>query len=137
MNETATADLSSRDRRALRAQAHALKPVVWIAQSGATPGVLQEIDRALTAHELVKMHAAVDGRATREAMLTTICAQLGAQPVQVIGKMLVAFRARPVAANDPPARAPKSESRARAARSTPPRGSSPRKRIATSRRRSS
>lgn len=104
-SEDETGGLSTQARRALRARAHGLKPVVWIAQAGATPAVLREIDRALTAHELVKLHAAVDGRDAREALLASICTELGAQPVQVIGKMLVAFRPRPVAIEDGPERA--------------------------------
>jgi putative YhbY family RNA-binding protein len=87
--------LLGKDRRALRARAHGLKPVVWIAGSGITPGAMSEIERALTAHELIKIHAAGGNREARAALLTSICTELQAQPVQVIGKMLVAFRARP------------------------------------------
>jgi putative YhbY family RNA-binding protein len=87
--------LLGKDRRALRARAHGLKPVVWIAGSGITPGVMSEIERALTAHELIKIHAAGGNLEARAALLTSICTELQAQPVQVIGKMLVAFRARP------------------------------------------
>ena len=56
---------------------------------------MREIDRALNAHELIKIHSASADRTQRSALLTAICAELNAQPVQVIGKMLVAFRARP------------------------------------------
>ena len=87
--------LSSKERKALRARAHSLKPVVWVAESGITTGAMREIDRALHAHELIKIHAAVSGRAARDALLADICAALAAQPVQVIGKILVAFRQRP------------------------------------------
>ena len=98
MSESAAdteAAVAGKTLRALRARAHSLKPVVCIASSGATPGVLREIDRALDAHELIKVRAAIEGRAEREEALASICGQLGAQPVQVIGKMLVVFRARP------------------------------------------
>jgi RNA-binding protein len=87
--------LSGKERTALRARAHSLKPVVWVADSGITPGAMHEIDRALNAHELIKVHAAVSGREARTALLADICTALGAQPVQVIGKMLVVFRHRP------------------------------------------
>ena len=93
--ETQSAQLSTKDRSQLRARAHALKPVVWVAESGITQGAMREIDRALNAHELIKIHSAGADRTQRSALLTTICAELNAQPVQVIGKMLVAFRARP------------------------------------------
>jgi RNA-binding protein len=56
---------------------------------------MRELDRALNAHELVKIHADIEGRKERAELLTTLCGDLGAEPVQTIGKMLVAFRARP------------------------------------------
>jgi len=97
MSETTMPEspLPGKTLRELRARAHALKPVVWISENGATPPVLREIDRALNSHELIKIHAAVDGRSAREALLDDVCANLGAQPVQVIGKMLVAYRPNP------------------------------------------
>ena len=87
--------LQTREIRALRARAHGLKPVVRIGHAGLTAAVCQELDRALNAHELVKIHAAVDDRDQRTRILDELCRQLGAPPVQSLGKMLVAFRARP------------------------------------------
>jgi putative YhbY family RNA-binding protein len=100
-------ELSAKERATLRARAHGLKPVVWVAESGITPGAIREVDRALAVHELIKIHAAIDGRDARTALLADICTTLGAQPVQVIGKMLVAFRRRPerVKTTDRPAAA--------------------------------
>ncbi|MCC6534868.1 MAG: YhbY family RNA-binding protein [Burkholderiales bacterium] len=112
------------DVRALRARAHALKPVVWIGQGGASEAALREIDRALAAHELIKIHAAVDARSARESLLAAICARLGAHPVQVIGKMLVAFRARPAEIDTPPARARAASGRSSGARARPASGGS-------------
>ena len=43
--------LTPPQRRALRAKAHHLQPVVTIGQHGITPGVLHEIDVNLRAHE--------------------------------------------------------------------------------------
>jgi RNA-binding protein len=97
MDSTASSShsaLSGKERRVLRARAHRLKPSVWIAESGITPGALREIDRALNAHELIKIHSATQGRDARATLLAGICTDLEAQPVQVIGKMLVAFRPR-------------------------------------------
>ena len=106
--------------RELRARAHALKPVVRIGQTGLTEGVQRELDRALSAHELVKIHAAVDDRSERARLLQSLCAQAGATPVQAIGKMLVAFRPRPQPEPEPaPARksaAARSKSRTRTMR---------------------
>ncbi len=81
--------------RELRAKAHALKPVVWLSQHGMSEGALREVERALSAHELIKIHAPTDDRQARVALLESICRDLDAEPVQIIGKTLVAYRARP------------------------------------------
>ena len=104
-------------RRELRARAHALKPVVWVAPSGMSEGAMREVDRALTAHELIKIHAAGDDRQAREALLETLCRALSAEPVQIIGKTLIVFRARPP--QEP--KAATAPSTARARRGRPPR----------------
>lgn len=85
-------------RRALRAQAHDLNPVVIIGHSGLTPAVMHEIDVNLLAHELIKVRVANDDRAAREAWLASICQELGAASVQHIGKLLVLYRPRPAEA---------------------------------------
>ncbi len=57
--------------------------------------MLAEIDRALTAHELIKVRAGSLERGAREAALAEICTRLGARSVQHIGKVLVLFRQKP------------------------------------------
>lgn len=85
-------ELSPAQRRAFRAQAHHLHPVVSVAGNGLTPAVLKEIDHALQAHELIKIRIYGDDRALRESILTTICTELGAAAVQHIGKTLIVWR---------------------------------------------
>src|SRR5438046_2468487 len=87
--------LTTADRRALRARAHHLHPVVAIGQQGLTPSVIKEIDVNLRAHELIKVRASSDIRGEREAMLGQICAKLDAAAVQHIGKLLVLWRPAP------------------------------------------
>jgi RNA-binding protein len=87
--------ITSAERRALRARAHHLHPVVAIGQHGLTPSVLREIDVNLRAHELIKVRAFSDIRGERDAMLGQICAKLGAAPVQHIGKLLILWRPAP------------------------------------------
>ena len=88
--------LSTAEQQTLRARAHALSAVVMISDKGLSDTVLKEIDRNLTAHELVKIRVFSDGRPERDAFLAEICAKLNAAPVQHIGKILVVFRKRPV-----------------------------------------
>ena len=109
--------LSSIERRELRARAHNLNPVVSIAENGLTEAVLKEIDVNLTAHELIKVRVYGDSRENRLAYLEQICADLGAAAVQHIGKLLIVYRPAPAgsaaakAANPSPARRPASAPR--------------------------
>jgi putative YhbY family RNA-binding protein len=90
--------LDSAARRALRARAHHLDPVVSIGQQGLTPTVVHEIDGALRAHELIKIRVFSDDREARGALLETVCAAVDAAPVQHLGKLFVIWRPNPEAA---------------------------------------
>jgi putative YhbY family RNA-binding protein len=90
-----TLELTSAQRRALRARAHALHPVVMIGDGGLTGTVMQEIDRGLSSHELIKIRVFADAHATRAQLMREICDTLAAAPVQHIGKILVVYRPRP------------------------------------------
>lgn len=84
--------LTPAERSALRAQAHALDPVVIIGDAGLTPAVTKEIDASLDAHGLIKVRVFGDDRQERIAIYETICEKLDAAPVQHIGKLLVIYR---------------------------------------------
>ena len=87
--------LSPIRRRALRADAHPLHPVVAVGHQGLSPSVLHEIDVALLAHELIKVRVFSDDRTEREALLKRICDEIACAPVQHIGKLLVLWRPNP------------------------------------------
>jgi RNA-binding protein len=80
------------ERSALRAEAHALKPVVIIGEAGLTPAVLKEVDLSLDSHGLIKVRVFGDDREARVAIYDSICSELDAAPVQHIGKLLVIYR---------------------------------------------
>lgn len=86
--------LSAAQRRALKARAHALHPVVMVGDAGLTPSVRHEIDVNLNSHELIKIRVFGDDRATRVGLGTEICTDLDAALVQHIGKILVIYRPR-------------------------------------------
>lgn len=94
MNENIT-PLSPVQRRALRAAAHHLNPVVSISQKGLTPSVLTEIDRCLKAHELIKLRLYGIEREDRDPLFTEICTALGCAAVQHIGNLLILWRENP------------------------------------------
>ena len=87
--------LSVADRKAHRAEAHHLDPVVMIGNDGLTPAVKKETDAALNAHGLIKVRVLGDDREQREAMFQELCDTLNAAPIQHIGKLLVLWRPKP------------------------------------------
>ncbi|MBS0595420.1 MAG: YhbY family RNA-binding protein [Proteobacteria bacterium] len=96
--------LTPAQRKALRAQAHHLDPVVLIGAEGLSDAVLMEAGAALAAHGLIKLRMFGDDRSAREDALRSLADRLGAAPVQHIGKLLVLWRPKPQAAA--PAAAP-------------------------------
>ena len=86
--------LSSRDRARLKARAHALAPVVRIGHAGVTPELVVEVDRALAAHELIKVSVATADRDERVALGNALAERVDAAPVHRVGKILILWRAR-------------------------------------------
>jgi len=84
--------LTSAERKALKARAHKLEPVVQIGSNGLTDEVIAEIDRALRAHELIKVRAPSLDRDQRDDVLVSICTKTMAEQVQHVGKVFVLFR---------------------------------------------
>lgn len=89
-------ELTPERRRALRAAAHHLNPVVSIAQKGLTPTVLKEIDNCLKTHELIKVRLYGIERTDRPALFEEICTSLDCAQVQHIGNLLVLWREKPI-----------------------------------------
>jgi RNA-binding protein len=82
------------DKKKLRAQAHALKPVILIGQAGLTAAVLAEIELALNYHELIKIKIRAE-KEVRKLIRDKICAETGATPIQSIGQIVVLYRLKP------------------------------------------
>lgn len=87
--------LTPAQRKDYRAQAHHLDPVVMVGGDGLSPAVMREADAALKAHGLIKVRVFADDRCVRESMLQQLCDELGAAPIQHIGKLLVLWRPIP------------------------------------------
>lgn len=92
--------LTPRERQQLKARAHALEPVVHVGQAGVTDKVAAELDRALTAHELIKVKVTAPDREAREALCDDIVTRTDAAEVQRVGKVLVLWRPKPEQESD-------------------------------------
>jgi RNA-binding protein len=87
-------ELSERQKKHLRRLAHPLSPIVMLGNAGLTDGVVNELDRALNDHELVKVSARVGERDARNEALATLAARTSAQLVQRVGHVGVFYRRR-------------------------------------------
>jgi RNA-binding protein len=87
-------ELSEKQKKHLRRLAHPLSPVVMLGNAGLTDGVVNELDRALTDHELVKVSARVGERDARNEALASLATRTSAQLVQRIGHVGVFYRRR-------------------------------------------
>ena len=87
--------LTPKERQTLKGRAHSLNPVVMLGNAGLSEPVLKEIDRALNAHELIKIRLPTDDEAERARIFADIATRLSAARVQSIGKVLVLYRPLP------------------------------------------
>ena len=88
---------TSKELRQLRALAHKLRPVVTVAGKGLSSTVLEELDRALKDHELIKVKVAVGDREQRESVIAEVCERSSAVLVQRIGTIATLLRTNPQA----------------------------------------
>ena len=88
-------ELSERQRRHLRALAHALKPVIRLGNAGLTEAITAETARALTDHELIKVRAPGGDREARDARFAALAGATGSALVHRIGNVAVLYRPHP------------------------------------------
>lgn len=84
--------LTSKDKRRLRQKAHHLKPVIIIGSKGLSDAVDNEIDVALTAHELIKVKVNDHDKTDIQAMVPIMCMKHHAEHVQTIGHTITIWR---------------------------------------------
>ena len=86
------AALSIHERKRLRQIGHALNPVVMLGGQGLTENVVEETNRALNDHELIKVKIAGEDREARVAAMNEIAQVTGAEIVQTIGKIVLLYK---------------------------------------------
>ncbi len=84
--------ITATQKRQLRGSAHALKPVVIVGDKGITDNVLQEINRALDDHELIKIRINAADKAQRQQIIQDICKRTEALLIQTIGHIIAIYR---------------------------------------------
>jgi RNA-binding protein len=92
---TGELELSRDERLRLKSDSHHLDPVVLMGANGLTEALLKEIDRALAAHQLIKVRIPPLERQQREQMFAEVAGRLGAARIQLIGRLMVLYRPPP------------------------------------------
>jgi len=86
--------LTEKQKKHLRRLAHPLNPVVLVGQDGDSAGVVNELDIALGAHELVKVRARIGDRDERNELLGRLATTTRSELIQRIGNVGVFYRAK-------------------------------------------
>ena len=86
--------LTNKQIKALKSEAHHLKPVIRIGQKGITENLIQETELALEIHELIKVHIAIEDREARKAAVQSVAGKTRSEVVTSIGKTCTLYRKR-------------------------------------------
>jgi RNA-binding protein len=86
-------DLAGFQKRALRARAHALRPVAHVGEAGPSGGVVAAVDRALLDHELVKVRLHRPG--DKKAVARELARATGAALCGLVGHTVILYRPHP------------------------------------------
>lgn len=80
-------------KKQFRTIGHRLNPIVTVAGNGLSEGVVQELNRALDDHELIKVKLAIADREERKEMVTQLQTLPHVELIQEIGKIVLLYRA--------------------------------------------
>lgn len=97
-------NLTSKQRAYLKSLAHPLDPVVRVGRGGVSDSVVAETDRALTAHELIKVRIDSDDAAGRRELAEDLATRTKAAIAGTVGKIAMLYRERD---EDPSIRLPR------------------------------
>lgn len=78
--------------RSLKNKVHHLKPIVIVGNKGLTDMVIQEIDRALDDHELMKIRIHTQNREELAKNTVDICTKTNAILIHSIGRIIAIYR---------------------------------------------
>ena len=87
--------LTEDQKKKLRGLGHALKPVIIVGGGGLSESLLEEFDRSLAHHELMKVKFNVGDRELRDAAIATLCERSGAELIQRVGHIALLFLKKP------------------------------------------
>ena len=84
--------LNKKEIKELKAMAQEIKPKILAGKNGLTEGTLQSIDEVLTADEIVKIKFLNNSIDIDQELCEDLAAELDAEFVQKIGRVVVLYR---------------------------------------------
>ena len=84
--------LTSKQRANLRSMANTMETILYIGKDGITENTVKEAYDALEARELIKCAVQQNCDLSAREALNELCAELGAEPIQCIGRRFVMYR---------------------------------------------
>ncbi len=84
--------ITTKQRAFLRGLGNALDPVMQVGKDGLGENSFIAIRELLDARELIKIKVLKNSPLAAKEICEAVCAELGAEPVQVIGSMVVLFK---------------------------------------------
>ncbi len=83
--------LTAAQRKHLRSLAHHLQPIVLIGKQGVTDNVIDSVDTALEAHELIKIRF-IDHKDAKKLLTAEIAERTSSQIAGTIGHVAILYR---------------------------------------------
>lgn len=84
--------LTNKQIRYLKGEAHAKKPVVTVGMKGVTKSLIEEIDGALNAHELIKIKLPAGPKEDKKSLCEELSTPNKATIIGLTGRTLIMFR---------------------------------------------
>jgi RNA-binding protein len=86
--------LTEAQKKRLRGLGHKLKPVIIVGAAGLSASLLEEFDRSLAHHELMKVKLSVGDRDERDRLIAELRSRSNAELVQRVGNVALLFLRR-------------------------------------------
>jgi RNA-binding protein len=87
--------LSGKQKRFLRAEAHALEPVVSLGKEGISENLVEAVNAALLTHELIKVRVLENAPLDRKEAAETLPGLVKAELAGLIGRILILYKRHP------------------------------------------
>ena len=87
--------LSGKQKRFLRAEAHALEPVVMVGKEGLTDTLVEAVQAALLAHELIKVRVHESSPVERAGVAEQLPSLTKSELAGQVGRVLILYKRHP------------------------------------------